>query len=175
MKGREPVKALKLDFCRTRPAPRWTAPLLLAIAVVFAGDAGLSFVSTISSLRENEKLLAKAEPRTYSPGRKASPEEVAAARDTVQRLSTPWDGLFSALESAADDQVALLAIEPDPKSGTVTISGDSKDYLAALTYVLKLSQSETLSHVQLARHEIRSAEPQKPVSFSVSAAWSAKK
>ena len=175
MKGRGQMKALELDFCRTRPAPRWTAPLLLAIAVVFAGDAGLSFVSTISSLRENEKLLAKAEPRTYSPGRKATAEEVAAARDTVQRLSTPWDGLFSALESAADEQVALLAIEPDPKSGTVTISGDSKDYLAALTYVLKLSQSETLSHVQLARHEIRSAEPQKPVSFSVSAAWSAKK
>lgn len=175
MKGREPMKALKLDFCRTRPAPRWAAPLLLAIAIVFAGDACFSFLSTISHAKEEEKLLAKAEPRTYSPGRKASPEEVAAARDTVQRLSTPWDRLFSALESAADEQVALLAIEPDPKSGTVMIAGDSKDYLAALTYVLKLSQSDALSHVQLARHEIRSSEPQKPVSFSISAAWRANK
>jgi len=169
------MKALKLDFCRTRPAPRWTAPLLLAIAVLFAGDAVLAFISAETDILKTEKELAKIEPRTYSPGRKASPEEVAAARDTVQRLSTPWDGLFSALESAADEQVALLAIEPDPKSGTVTISGDSKDYLAALTYVLKLSQSETLSHVQLARHEIRSSEPQKPVSFSISAGWRAAK
>ena len=169
------ARALKLDFCRTRPSPRWVAPLLLAVAVVFAGDAGFAFLSTISHVREKEQLLAKAEPRTYSPRRAASPEEVAAARDTVQRLSTPWDSLFSALEAAADEHVALLAIEPDPKSGTVMISGDGKDYLAALSYVLKLSQSGALSHVQLARHEVRSADPQKPVSFSVSAAWSAQK
>jgi hypothetical protein len=90
-------RALKLDFCRTRPAPRWTAPLLLAIAMVFAGDAAFSFLSTLSHVKEKEQQLAKAEPRTYSPGRAASPEEVAAARDTVQRLSTPWDSLFSAL------------------------------------------------------------------------------
>jgi len=175
MTARVQMQALKLDFCRTRPAPRWVAPLLLAVAILFAGDAGLAFVSTIFHVRENEKALAKVEPRMYSPGRKASAEEVAAARDTVQRLSTPWDRLFSALESAADDQVALLAIEPDPKTGTVTISGDSKDYLAALTYVLKLSQTDTLSHVQLARHEMRSSEPQKPVSFSISAGWRAGK
>ena len=175
MKGRSHMKALKLDFCRTRPAPRWAAPLLLAVAMVFAGDAVLSFIGTETSILKSEKALAKVEPRAYSPGRKASPEEVAEARDTVQRLSTPWDRLFSALESAADEQVALLAIEPDPKSGTVMISGDSKDYLAALTYVLKLSQTDTLSHVQLARHEIRSSEPQKPVSFSISAAWRAGK
>ena len=169
------MRALRIDFSRTRPAPRWAAPLLLAIAMVFAGDAGMAFLSTLKNLKENEAALAKVEPRTYTPGRKASVEEVAAARETVQRLSTPWDSLFSALESAADEHVALLAIEPDPKSGTVLISGDSKDYLSALTYVLNLGRSEALSHVQLARHEVRTAEPQRPVSFSVSATWSARK
>ena len=63
-------------------------------------------------------------------------------RETVQRLSLPWDELFSALESAASDKVALAGIEPDPRNGTVTISGDSKDYLAALSYVLNLSRTE---------------------------------
>jgi hypothetical protein len=168
-------KKIKLDFRRIRPAPRWVAPLLLAVALVFSGDVGFSFLSTLSQVREKEQLLAKAEPHTYLSSRNASPEEVAAARDTVQRLSTPWDRLFAALESAADEHIALLAIEPDPKSGTVMISGDSKDYLAALSYVLKLSQSEALSHVQLARHEVRTADPQRPVSFSISATWSAKK
>ena len=51
------------------------------------------------------------------------------------------------------------------------ISGDSKDYLAALGYVLNLSQADTLSHVQLVRHEVRQNDPQRPVSFSISAAW----
>jgi hypothetical protein len=84
----------------------------------------------------------------------------------------PWDRLFAALEATATDQVALLGIEPDPKAGTVVISGDSKDYLAALTYVLNLSRAEALTRVQLVRHETKSDDPRASVSFAVSAAWS---
>jgi hypothetical protein len=92
-------------------------------------------------------------------------------RETVDRLGMPWDRLFAALESAASDQVALLGIEPDPKAGTVVISGDSKDYLAALGYVLNLSRAEALNRVQLVRHEVKANDPQAPVSFAVSAGW----
>ena len=168
------MQALRIDFCRSPSAPRWVAPLLLAVAVAFAGDVGISFFDSHSKMKKNEAALARLDPRSYKPARNASPEEVALARETVQRLSMPWEKLFGALESAADEQVALLAIEPDPRAGTVVISGDSKDYLAALTYVLNLSRAEALSHVQLARHEVKSNDPQKPVAFSVSAAWSAK-
>jgi hypothetical protein len=96
---------------------------------------------------------------------------MAVARDTVERLGLPWAKLFAALEAAGSDQVALLAIEPDTKSGTVKISGDSKDYLAALGYVLTLSQNDALSHVQLVRHEVKQNDAQHPVAFSISAAW----
>ncbi|HZM37281.1 MAG TPA: PilN domain-containing protein, partial [Burkholderiales bacterium] len=78
--------------------------------------------------------------------------------------------LFGALESAASPQVALLAIEPDPRTGTVRISGEGKDYLAALTYVLNLRQSESLGNVELVRHE-HSGAGARPVAFSVSATW----
>jgi hypothetical protein len=169
------MRALRIDFCRRPSAPRWVAPLLLAVAVAFAGDVGFSYFSGHHQMKKNEAALARLEPRGYKPVRtNTSPEEIALARETAQRLSMPWDKLFGALESAADEHVALLAIEPDARAGTVVISGDSKDYLAALTYVLNLSRAEALSHVQLARHEIKSNDPQKPVAFSVSAAWSAK-
>ena len=90
---------------------------------------------------------------------------------TTVLILTPWGNLFGALESAATDQVALLAIEPDPKAGTVVIQGDSKDYLAALTYVLNLSKTSGLADVQLVRHEVKKNDPQHAVSFQVSAAW----
>ena len=60
------------------------------------------------------------------------------------------------------------------KKGTVTISGDGKDYLAALSYVLNLSRTEGLKKVQLVRHEQKANDPNGPVNFSVSAAWMAK-
>jgi Tfp pilus assembly protein PilN len=164
------MRALKLDFCRTSRAPRWLSPVLLAVAAAFSGDVAYSFMEIQKEIGEKETALAKLDPRSYRPARNASAEEVALARETLQRLATPWDKLFGALESAASDQVALLAIEPDPKAGTVTISGDSKDYLAALTYVLNLSRAEALSKVHLSRHETK-AGPGSPVAFSVSAAW----
>jgi hypothetical protein len=164
------MQALKIDFCRTRRAPRWVAPVLMLLAVGFAGDVGVSFYKERTSYLKNERALAALDPKSYRPARTASAEEIAVAKDTVQRLSMPWDKLFGALEAAASDQVALLAIQPDPKTGTVLISGDSKDYLAALTYVLNLSRSDALSRVQLARHEMKQDQG-KAVGFSVSATW----
>jgi hypothetical protein len=164
------MRALKLDFCRTSRKPRWLSPLLLAVAVAFSGDVAFSFVELQRDIHEKKAALAKLDPRSFRPARAVTLEEVALARDTLQRLATPWNELFGALEAAASDQVALLAIEPDPKAGTVTISGDSKDYLSALTYVLNLSRAEALSKVHLSRHETK-ADPGGPVAFSVSAAW----
>ncbi len=158
------LSRLELDFVRRRRGSPWAGRLLLAVAVAFSADVGLSYVKLNGQVVEAQTRLSRNE--FQSPGR-TSAEDLAAARDTVQRLSTPWASLFGAIESAASDQVALLAIEPDPKAGTVLISGDGKDYLAALTYVLNLSRSEALSEVQLLRHEARPDA----VGFSVSAAW----
>ena len=95
---------------RQRPMSAWSLRVLLA-----DGEEGY------------RQDLARIAPH----GKAASADEVAAARETVQRLSLPWGKLFAAIEGAASDQVALLAIEPDTKNGTVKISGDSKEYLAA--------------------------------------------
>ena len=162
------MEKLELNFSATRRGSPWLGRVLLALAACVALDAGLSYHSARKALGTNAARLAK---RTTGPSTpKTTPQEVAAVRETVQRLSLPWDELFTALESAASDKVALAAIEPDPRTGTVTISGDGKDYLAALSYVLNLSRTEGLERVQLVRHE----QKNEGVSFAVSAAWGAK-
>jgi len=163
------MRKLEIDFVRRARTP-WAARALLALALAMTADAGLSFFQAHASLARNEAQLARAEPRGAAP-RKLAPEELAAVRETVERLATPWERLFGALEAAASDQVALLGIEPDAKAGTVVITGDSKSYLAALSYVLNLSQVEGLSGVQLVRHEAKANDPRGAVSFTVSAAW----
>ena len=163
------MQRIELDFIRRGPRSRWAPRVLLACALGLAGDMALSYVQTLREVHTNEAVVARARP--HAPVAKASPEELALARDTVEHLGLPWAKLFAALEAAGSDKVALLAIEPDTKSGTVKISGDSKDYLATLGYVLTLSQNDALSHVQLVRHEVKQNDPQHPVAFSISAAW----
>jgi Fimbrial assembly protein (PilN) len=164
------MQRIQLDFVRRGPRSRWAPRVLLACALGLAGDMAVSYVQTLREVHASQAIVARAKPRA-APVAKASPEELALARDTVERLGLPWARLFAALEAAGSDKVALLAIEPDTKSGTVKISGDSKDYLAALGYVLTLSQNDALSHVQLVRHELKQNDPQHPVAFSISAAW----
>jgi hypothetical protein len=163
------MQRLDIDFRGHGRASPWIGRVLLAAAACVALDAGLSYHSARTTMAEGQARLAKRTP-AGAAAPKASPQEVAAVRETVQRLALPWDDLFMALESAASEKVALAAIEPDPRSGTVTISGDGKDYLAALSYVLNLSRTEGLERVQLVRHE----QKNESVSFAVSAAWSMK-
>lgn len=165
------MRRLELDFGGQRSSSPWAGRVLLALAAAFALDVAISYRDVQASLDSHEAAAAATQPRA-APPRKVSAEELALVRDTVQRIGMPWDKLFGALESAASEQVALLGIEPDPKAGTVVISGDSKDYLATLTYVLNLSRSEALTGVQLVRHEAKAKDPNGPVSFAVSAAWS---
>ena len=164
------MQRLDIDFCASRGGTPWLGRVLLAVAAVILVDTGLSYHAANRALHDNAARVVKRTPA----GPKASPQEVAAVRETVERLSLPWDELFMALESAASDRVALAAIEPDTKKGTVTISGDGKDYLAALSYVLNLSKTEGLERVQLVRHEQKANDPKGPVSFAVSAGWSTK-
>ena len=164
------MKSLHLDFRRGRRAAPWVGRVLLTAAVVVCADMGVSYHALHQVLQANELRLAKRAPAR--PAARVSTAEVAAVRETVQRLALPWDDLFLALESAASDSVALAAIEPDTAKGIVTISGDGKDYLAALSYVSNLSRTEGLERVQLVRHERKAAAPNGPVTFAVSAAWS---
>jgi hypothetical protein len=162
--------ALELDFVAHRRASPWVGRALLAVAIMVLVDAALQFRMLTTVIAQEREQLAQLGPRGARAAKPASAEEVAAARETVQRLSLPWASLFSAIESAASDQVALTAIEPDARNGTVKITGDSKDYLATLTYVLNLSRADGLSSVQLLRHETRQGD--RAVAFTISAAWS---
>ncbi|HEX2199559.1 MAG TPA: PilN domain-containing protein [Burkholderiales bacterium] len=165
------MQRLELDFRRGRAPSPWVGRVLLAVAVGFAADVGFSFHEIRDSVDAHKERLVRAQPRS-APAPRVTPEEIVAVRETVERIGLPWDSLFGALESAASEDIALSGIEPDPKTGSVLISGTGKDYLAALTYVLNLSRQETLTRVQLVRHEASSADPQGPVAFAISAGWS---
>ncbi len=166
------MKRLELDFRGGPRGSRWLGPALLALGAAVCADAGWTYRALHDVVAQNEVRVARRAGAAPAPA--VSAAEHAAGRESVQRLTLPWDELFAALESAASDEVTLASIEPDVAKGTVTISGDGRNYLAALSYVSNLGRIEGLDGVQLVRHERKAADPNGPVSFAVSAAWSVK-
>ena len=131
------MQAHHLNFGDARRGAPWLGRALLGLAAAVCVDAGLSYKSLHDPVKQNEVHVAKRTPA--GPGAKVTAQEVAAVRETVQRLALPWDEPVHRAQSAANDKVVLTVIEPDTAKGTVTISADSKDYLAALSYVSNLA------------------------------------
>jgi hypothetical protein len=170
------LRRLELDFRRRPAGATWTGWVLLVLALVFTGDLAQTYLESRATLATAEARLAKLtrsadRNRPASRASSATPEEIAAARETYHRLAMPWNELFGALESAGTDRVTLVAIEPDAKSGTVMISGEARDYPAVLDYVVKLRQSAALSSAYLVKHEARQGGTQAAVGFAVAANW----
>jgi len=171
----KPVR-LELDHLRKTPRPARMSWLLLAIALAFAADVAFSYVKTRTEIEARTAKLARlsgalpAREATASTGA-LSKEEFGAAQGTILRLSMPWDNVFRALEAARSDDVALLSIEPDAGSGSLSIAGEARSYPAALTYVAWLSHEKTLKNVRLARHEIDRNDARQRVAFTISADW----
>src|SRR6185295_17946425 len=171
------ARPLELDFLARRPAAPWAGPLLLALALAFAIDVGITWTEARRAVGEKETRIASltrlagAARAPGAPLQPASAEELAAAADTVRRLSLSWDRLFAALEAASSDKVALLGLEPDPRTQSVVITAESKDYAAALAYVGQLQRAGPLERVHLVHHELKRDDPHRTIAFSVAASW----
>lgn len=97
--------------------------------------------------------------------------EMKVATEVLMQLSLPWDELFNAVETPDDDKIALLSIEPDAQKHLVRISGEARSLDCMLNYVRLLQERGLLSEVNLKSHQIYQQDPDKPIRFSLVAAW----
>lgn len=172
------LRRLDLDFRAARPAAPWAAWLMLALAIGFVADLGVSYRDMQLSVERTQMRLAKTErfrdgtARARAGSQAIAPEEIATARETYLRLATPWNDLFTTLESTLSEGVTLVAIEPDTKAGTVMVSGEGRDYATVLAYVAALQRAKLFERVYLVRHELRQTDQQHSAAFVISAKWS---
>lgn len=174
------MRALLLDFHDFRRRPTWPSVLLLVAGFLTAAYLGTRSVTVIGQLTtleaERDALLhshrsdARRAPLSAEDQQRLK-AELKDANQVLIQLSLPWGALFKDIETSQQNEVALLAVVPDPDKGVVKISGEAKDLNAVIGYLRRLQKVRSLKSVYLASHHVRQRSAQRPVRFTLIAAW----
>jgi hypothetical protein len=174
------VRAIQLDFMHPAGRPWRFGPLLLVagVAAVLGGlsyqrDVGREVLVREARLAELRGQASKSLPM-LGDKELDTPEirsEVQKAIGVLQQINVPWGDLFAAVESAEGADVALLAVQPDPRSRNVVIGGMARNLPAVFAYMDRLERTKRLRDIVLSSHEVKSKEPGQPVAFALSATW----
>jgi hypothetical protein len=146
--------------------------LLLAIEVV-------PFAIGLATHQDDLARLAAFEGRPARPARNAAPPlkdptylaRVRSVNQVSKNLTTPWADLLEALESAPQQAVALLAVEPSTSKKSFRLTAEAKDAAAMLAYLEALRKDPRLDAVVLISHQQQVQTPGKPLRFQLQAGW----
>jgi len=147
--------------------------LLLAIAALFL--AGQHYYRLTTQLSDWQISLGKFERQVQvKPKRRDGPEmmqEIRQANEILRQISLPWEKLFQAVESSVNQEVTLLGLEPDIEKHIVRIRCEAKNIAAMLNYIRQLQKQHEFRSIYLQSHQIQEQDLERPVRFSLVAAW----
>ena len=169
------MRKLPIDFQR-RPAPSAGGWLLLVLGLAAAGALGhFGWQEQQQHDKQSARLARLHAPGTPGASLAGSQQKdepaVVAARQAMEKAKLPWDNLFSALESADQADVALLAIVPEPLRLQVKIHAEARNFDAMLAFQRHLQVNTNLTQVVLTDHTVVKDSPEKPVRFHLVANW----
>jgi Tfp pilus assembly protein PilN len=165
---------LRIDYQPNTPVP-WVGVALLGAAVVALILTGTYYYQLNGQIAnweaKVERTKDKRVQRSAERGGVELAQEVKNANDVLRRLSVPWESLFQAVESSGNQNITLLAIEPDIEKQQVKIGGEAKNFNALMKYITHLQGQVVFGSVNLQNHDVQQQDPDKPVRFSLLAAW----
>lgn len=143
----------------------WALLLLSAAMAVMLANQQTAMLEEAEAI--HAQLAARA-PKKSPPV--TSPDAIAKQRKLEAihaRLTFPWAGLLKGLENSVDENVVLLAVEPDPASHQVRIEAEARDWDAMIEYIGKIDGEGIFAEAHLISHRVEKNEPQMPIRFVV--------
>ena len=179
------MKRVRIDFAppslartlhRTGPLG-WSLAVLAVLLCLAAGATGWQ-------IRQRQRVLdaelaaarVRGAPPTVvvaAPPPQVGAVQAAAVNAAVLQLNLPWRALHDAIAAATPKDIALLALEPDPRRRSMKITAEARTSDEMIAYVERLKQQELFGAVALLRHEINELDPNRPIRFQLDAQWSA--
>lgn len=177
------MSELRLDYQLNRPFP-WRGGVLLAVALLALGLTGAYYLrltnqtagweAKLEQLGGSHKRKLQASDRAGAAAAAELAKEVRQANEVLRKLTMPWEDLFRAVETTASKDVTLLALAPNTEKRMVKIYGEAKDFDAVLNYITLLENQKEFGTVYLQSHQIQQQDPEKPIRFTLQAAWKEK-
>jgi hypothetical protein len=171
---------MRLEFApraRRHPVVGW---LLLAGAVALLVAALMPLGLALSAREHDLRTLAELDAR-QAAGPKLRPTtakpdpaylaRVKSAQQVAKSLTAPWPGLLDAIESAPQQSVALLAVEPSSAKQSFRLTAEARDMKAMLAYLEALQKDRRLVAVALVSHEVQVQAAGRPIRFQLPAGW----
>ena len=176
------MSELRLDYQQNNPFP-WVGVVLFGLAMATLILTGTYYFKLSNQVAGWEAKFGRVQDKGNqhaSAGRSSErgtvelAQEVNSANEALRRLGVPWESLFQAVESSGNHNITLLAIEPDVEKQQVKISGEAKDFKSLMNYLTQLQGQDVFGSIYLQNHDIQQQDPDKPVRFSLLAAWQEK-
>jgi len=171
-----------LDYASGRK-PSMLGITILAISVILLISAAqfnhtlqqqvLELDQSIQRVKTSRGLNKEA-PKTQAKSSADLVAKIEEAKKLAAFLMIPWGDLFTTLEGAALDDVAILSIEPDSKKHELRINAEAKNTVLMFSYLERLEASHHFLNVYLLKHEILDDQDQHPIRFMVVANWKEK-
>jgi len=108
----------------------------------------------LADLEEGVKQSARGERSGNTAQQKEQAKADQVLETAFNQLALPWGEVFSAVETAANGEVTLLALEGDGRHKTVRISARTANSNSMLAYLERLKNSSRLSGLHLASNRL---------------------
>lgn len=174
------MRALQLDYQSNHGLRHFLGFMLLALGLGLVLAIGSYFSSLRQQTSQVQSMLDDIDSRIHAKSKlndssTMPPQKLAEvmkfSNRTIHQLNLPWSVLFSQLEKAKTEGVALLSVEPNTSSTAIKVVGEAKTYETMLKYVRNLSAQGVLQGVYLMDHKMDEQNPDKPIRFSLEASW----
>jgi Tfp pilus assembly protein PilN len=173
---------LRLEFAPNARHVPWPGTVMLLVSVVALAIGGVQLGRLLASNARQASTLAALEARQGLSTARANralppdPAEVArgrAVQQVAQRLAMPWADLLESLESAPNQAVALLSVEPSVAKRNLRLTAEARNAQDMLAYLGALQRDARLATVVLVSHQVQVQAPGTPVRFQIQADWGA--
>lgn len=165
----------QLDFGDHARQAGWQTRLFLLLALaLFAFSLAHHFDMTEQQQAARERLeqVTAGLKQQHAPrppsGLQGSGEKQALIEASI---NLEWDEMLATIEHAMTGDVAITAIQTDPKKHSVSVTGQARNYPHILAFIKRLGDGKTLSNAYLASHAVVEDDPDQPVDFVVEATW----